>query len=455
MDDTHNIDVPASSPTNTERKQGWLKKRLPKSLFGRALLIIMLPIALMQTIVAYIFFDAHWQTVTANLSNSVAADISVAIQMYQQEPGAERAQRLDDMLRPKLQLSMALDTKKELPTALRNSFFSSLDKTLRRALTENLDQKFWFDTTRYPHHIDIRVAVDEGVLRFIVPRERVFAPTGYIFLFWLIMATVLLSLVSILFILNQARPIVKLARAADDFGKGRDIGTFKPSGATEVRQAGTAFLDMRERILRHVQQRTTLLAGVSHDLRTPLTRLKLHLALSDEDDNSQAAANDIKDMEQMLDAYLNFARDATDEKMRVSSLAVLLRDLIKTLPAPRPHLDIEGKLMANIRPVAIKRALANLINNAMHYGETVNIQAQQSSHHITVIIDDDGPGIAPQKRGEALKPFSRLDAARNQNVKGVGLGLSIAKDVIEGHGGMLTLSDSPQGGLRCHITLPL
>jgi len=433
----------------------WLKRYLPKTLFGRASLIIMLPIALMQMIVAYIFFDAHWQTVTANLSNSVAADISVTVELYEQDPGAARAQRLDEMLRPKMQLSVALKQDKALPTATRRAFFSSLDKTLRRALSQNIDNEFWFDTTRYPNQIDIRVAVDDGFLRFIVPRERVFAPTGYIFLFWMIMATVLLSLVSIVFILNQARPMVKLAKATEDFGKGRDIGNYKPSGSTEVRQAGHAFLEMRERIGRHIKQRTDLLAGVSHDLRTPLTRLKLHLALSEDDDETQAAQRDIVDMEHMLGGYLDFAQGVAREDIKAGSLRDILRGLAKQMESAHIEMDIDSPLQINMRMRAMKRAFSNLLENAAAHAKIIKISAAKQDESVLVFIDDDGPGIDVSQREDAIKPFIRLDPARNQNVKGVGLGLSIASDVIQAHGGTLQLQESPLGGLRCQISLPL
>ena len=445
----------AMSRAKRDPGEYWLKRYLPKTLFGRALLIIMLPIALMQIIVAYIFFDAHWQTVTANLSGSVAADISVAVALYEQDPGPARVIRVDEMLRPKMQLSVALEENKALPTATRRAFFSSLDRTLRTALTQNIDNEFWFDTTRYPNHIDIRVAVDEGFLRFIVPRERVFAPTGFIFLFWMIMATVLLSLVSILFILNQARPMVKLAKATEDFGKGRDIGKFKPSGATEVRQAGHAFLGMRERIGRHIQQRTALLAGVSHDLRTPLTRLKLHLALSDDDAETQAARRDIIDMEHMLDGYLDFAQGIAKEDVKMGSLKDIVEELASAMETANISINIGAPLTYNMRGAAMKRALSNLLENAAAYAGKIEVAGAKQDSSLVLNIDDDGPGIAEGERSEAIKPFIRLDPARNQNVKGVGLGLSIASDVIQAHGGTLQLLDSPLGGLRCQITLPL
>jgi len=432
-----------------------LKKYLPKSLFGRALLIIMLPIAIMQMAVAYFFFNAHWNQVTANLSDSVAADVSVAVQLYKQSPSVNRAERLDVMLRPNMELSVALEEGDTLPATTRDSFFSNLDKTLRRSLRSSLTDDFWFDTTRYPNHIDIRVAVDEGVLRFIAARERVFAPTGFVFIFWLITATVLLSLVSILFIRNQAKPITELADAADAFGKGRDISTYKPSGASEVRLAGQSFLKMRSRIQRHIEQRTTMLAGVSHDLRTPLTRLKLHLALQDENADNKAARQDIKDMESMLDGYLEFAGGLSGEETHPTDMPQFLAELIAKMDEPKAELFTEETVTANIRSKAFERAVFNLLSNAQKYANKSRVTLRQTDTHIYIAVDDDGPGIAEDQRREALKAFQRLDTARNQNIEGVGLGLSIARDIAQIHGGILRLEDSEMGGLRAVIRLPI
>ena len=439
-----------------------LKPYLPKSLFGRAILIIILPIAVMQMAVAYFFFNAHWDTVTASLSDSVAADVSVAVELYKQSPGPERAERLDNMLRPNMELAVALETEDTLPTLERHSFFSALDKTLRRALTQSLSDPFWFDTTRYPNHIDIRVEVDEGVLRFIASRERVFAPTGFVFIFWLLTATVLLTLVSITFIRNQARPIAQLSDAANRFGRGQDIADFKPSGASEVRIAGQSFLKMRGRIKRHIDQRTVFLAGVSHDLRTPLTRLKLHLAMQDDSKETEAAKRDIKDMENMLDGYLDFARGLTGETAKRTEIETYLRSIARKY-TPAPRLAVTGSPTAAIKPISLERAISNLINNAQKYGTKCRVSAEHATRltnkdmaHTGVLIhiDDDGPGIADKNFEEALKPFSRLDPARNQNIEGVGLGLSIARDIIQSHGGSLRLSKSDMGGLRASIHLP-
>ena len=434
-----------------------LKNHLPKSLFGRALAIIIIPIAIMQIVVAYIFFEAHWQTVTSRLSDSVAADIAVTTRLYDQDPGAARAQTLNALITPQMQISLKLAPDEALPTKTRNAFFSNLDRTLRRALSDALgDRPFWFDTTRYPNHIDIRVQSESGTLRYIAPRERVFASTGFIFIFWMAMATAFLSFVSILFILNQARPIVRLADAAEAFGKGENIDGFKPSGASEVRQAGQAFINMKDRIGRHIEQRTTLLAGVSHDLRTPLTRLKLQLAMADDTDDILAARRDITDMETMLNGYLDFARGLEGEDMAQLNINALIADVIAPMGAPKPQFTQGVQVKVTGRDLAIRRALTNIIENARAYAESVfiHVAAKDGADHIDIIIDDDGPGIPTEKRSDAFKPFVRLDAARSQNINGVGLGLSIARDAANVHGGDLILGDSPKGGLRVTFRLP-
>ncbi len=430
-----------------------LKRYIPKSLFVRVILIIILPVILMQIAVTYFFFNAHWARVTANLSDSVAANIAVAVQLYNEDPSVEKAQILDQLLRPDMQLSVVLREGDNLPTNNRNAFFSALDQTLRRALTNTIEQPFWFDTTRYPNHIDIRVQVDEGILRFIAARERVFAPTGFVFIFWLMTATILSTLISIFFVRRQARPIMQLAAAADAFGKGRDISNYKPSGASEVRLAGQSFLKMRGRIKRHLEQRTMMLAGVSHDLRTPLTRLKLQLAMQDEDEDVIAARNDVNEMEAMLSGYLDFARGLGTEKPEDVDLKHLVQDAVANLKGV--SLDFKIQNQVQLRPAMIRRAVINLVNNALKYGQHAWISSSLDMDSVYVHIDDDGPGIPPEKRSEAFKAFQRLDEARNQNIEGVGLGLAIARDIAQIHGGKILLVDSPKGGLRATLQLPL
>jgi two-component system osmolarity sensor histidine kinase EnvZ len=419
------------------------------------MLIIMLPIAIMQIAVAYFFFNAHWARVTANLSESVAADIAVATTLFKQQPTVARAEELDALMRPEMQLSVVFREGEELPVSQRRQmFFSTLDKTLRGALNETLEAPFWFDTTRYPNHIDVRVQVDGGYLRFIAAREKVFAPTGFVFIFWLITATVLLTLVSIIFIRNQAKPIRELADAADAYGKGQDLSHFKPSGASEVRRAGQSFLKMKGRIQRHMEQRTMMLAGVSHDLRTPLTRLKLQLAMQEDTEDTRAAIKDVEEMELMLNGYLDFARGLGQESPVVVSLPQFVNDLIVDERVELKGEDIEGDAEISVRPIALQRALSNLISNSLKYAGSCALTVEQKPNRLEFHIDDDGPGIPKDMRAEAFRAFSRLNAARNQNIEGVGLGLSIARDIAQLHGGSLTLDDSSLGGLKATISLP-
>ena len=409
---------------------------------------------IMQIVVAYMFFNAHWTRVTASLSDSVAADIGLSVELYKQSPGAERAVRLDEMLRPHMELSVQLAENEILPTANRRAFFSVLDKTLQRALQQSLSDPFWFDTTRYPNHIDIRVQIDDGSLRFIAPRERVFAPTGFAFIFWLVLASVLLTLISVYFIRNQAKPISKLAAAADAFGRGQEISDFKPSGAVEVRLAGHSFLKMRQRISRFMDQRTALLAGVSHDLRTPLTRLNLHLAMQEDNEENRAARADVKDMESMLQGYLDFARGLADEESERVDLKDFLSSIIRKTPEPRPNLDLADNGVLEIKPIGMTRAINNILSNAQKYGDKIDMSVIQGPKMWFIMIEDNGPGIPTENYKDVFKPFFRLDSARNQNIEGTGLGLSIARDIVRSHGGKIELGESNLGGLKTTISLP-
>ena len=323
---------------------------------------------------------------------------------------------------------------------------------MRKSLSKSITDPYWFDTTRYPNHIDIRVEVDGGVLRFITTRERVFAPTGFVFIFWLMATTALLTGISIIFAKNQARPIIELAKAADAFGRGQNIGKFKPSGATEVRLAGQSFLKMRQRLQRHIDQRKAFLAGVSHDLRTPLTRLKLHFAM--EDNPCGEAESDLLEMEQMLDGYLDFARGTASEKRTPHRLDTVIADTLNKYSQDIEFIH-DSSPTIDLQPSSFTRALNNLITNGLKYGETVRVTLSQTEHNIIIEIEDDGPGIPEYDRKRAFRPFQRLDEARNQNIEGVGLGLAIARDIIQSYGGKLSLEDSDMGGLNAKIMLPL
>jgi two-component system osmolarity sensor histidine kinase EnvZ len=435
----------------------WIKRQMPKTLFGRSLLIIVLPVAIMQIAVTYVFFDAHWQTVTARLSESLAGDIAWAVESYQEDPSAASFVRLSRRAEESMGLSVALQPGRKLPVSRHYALFAPIDQSLERALSDRLDEPFWFDTTRYPAYVDVRVAVPGGVMRVLAPRDRAFATQGHIFVLWMTVATVLLTAIAILFIRNQVRAIERLANAAEAFGRGGEVAAFKPHGAREVRRAAAAFLDMRSRIQRHIDQRTTLLASVSHDLRTPLTRLKLALALAEPSKRNDAMKRDLAEMEHMIDEYLAFARGEGGEAVET----VNLRELIEQVSEGAVHAGAKVSVIADpvltatVRPNALKRAISNLVMNAAAHGERIEVAARvRNQGGLEILVDDDGPGIPETQYEEAFKAFGRLDEARNQNEKGVGLGLAIARDVARSHGGDITLSRSPLGGLRAIVRLP-
>jgi two-component system osmolarity sensor histidine kinase EnvZ len=376
----------------------WLKRQLPTSLFGRALLIIVLPVALMQLLVTWVFFEAHWETVTSRLSRGLAGDVAWVAATYEDQPTAAGLAQIAERAQA-LSLSVALQTGRPLPTERRPALLT-LDRSLDTALDEALDRPFWFDTTRYPAYVDIRVQATGGVLRILAPRDRAFAGSAHIFVLWLGLATLLLTTVAVAFIRNQVRAIERLAAAADAFGRGSEPA-FKPHGAAEVRQAGQAFIDMRTRINRHIEQRTALLASVSHDLRTPLTRLKLELALSPPGPRVEAMKGDLADMEHMIDEYLAFARTAQGAGAGGESVErVSLRAVIDEVSAGAERagasvaVAAEPGLAAHVRPSAFKRALSNLVMNAAVHGEHVRVSARdRGDGDVEIVVDDDGPGI--------------------------------------------------------------
>jgi two-component system osmolarity sensor histidine kinase EnvZ len=434
-----------------------LKRRLPTSLWGRSLLIIVLPVLVMQVAVTWAFFDMHWQTVTARLSEGLAGDIAWASESYADDPTPRNLAVIADRAQRSMSLSVDLREGDTLPREQERGPIGVVDRTLEEALTSRLDRPFWFSTTQYPAYVDIRVQQPDGVLRIIAPRERAVATQAHIFVVWLLIATVLLMGVAILFIRNQVRAIERLAEAAEAFGRGEARERFKPHGAREVRAAAKAFMDMRDRIQRHIEQRTALLASVSHDLRTPLTRLRLELALAPPFKRSSAMQGDLDEMEHMIDEYLAFARGEAGEAAQPVSIGDLLAVAAEDARRAGAEVEIQAAegLAASLRPLAIKRALANLAGNAAAHGEHVRLGGRSTpSGGLEITVEDDGPGIPDDMHEEAFRPFSRLDASRNQNRKGVGLGLAIARDVARSHGGDITLDRSDLGGLRATLRLP-
>jgi two-component system osmolarity sensor histidine kinase EnvZ len=433
-----------------------LKSFAPKSLYGRTIAIVVLPIFLMQSVVTYVFFNRHWEEVTSSLAKNTASDLGLLVLEWEEATSPQERARLIGIANRELDIEMGFFSGGTIPDEDQRSIFDALNRTLNRELDWSLDVPYWYDTRGFDDEVEIRVQLDDGYLRFRVDRERVVARNGHLFIAWLIGVTILLGYIALIFLRNQVRSITRLAAAADAFGRGQDVRGFKPSGAREVRLAGQAFLAMQSRIKRFLEQRTEMLAGVSHDLKTPLTRLRLSLALQPQNDDVRAMAADVAEMEQLLNAYLTFARGDALALPEPVELNQFLTEIAEA--SARSGRPIEVTVADNISFSAqagnLRRAMSNLVDNAAKYGERVRLTGEVTREKIRLIVDDDGPGIAPEDRGEAMRAFSRLDHARNSNAPGSGLGLAIVRDVARAHGGSLELTEAPLGGLRAIVEIP-
>lgn len=432
-----------------------LKRFAPRSLYGRTIAIVVLPVFLMQAMVTWVFFNRHWEEVTSTLAKTTASDLGLLVKEWADRDAAGR-DRLVAQAAEELSIQMAFVEGGTIPEEDQRSIFNALNRVLDKELDWSLDVPYWYDTTGFDDEVETRVQLSEGYLTFRVARNRVVARNGHFFVLWLIGVTFLLGYVAIIFLRNQVRSITRLAAAADAFGRGEDVSGFKPSGATEVRQAGHAFLAMRARIKRFLEQRTEMLAGVSHDLKTPLTRLRLHLALQPDMPGAEDIKADVSEMEQLLDDYLTFARGDAEGSREGVDLAALSDDLAQKAARLGRHLetDVPEGLTLTAQAANLQRAVSNLLENAYKFASHVRLSAADTGDTTTIMVDDDGPGIPEEQRDEAVKAFSRLDSARNTNTPGSGLGLAIVRDVARAHGGTLRLDQSPLGGLRAVIHLP-
>ncbi len=432
----------------------FIKRFLPRSLLGRSLLIIVAPLVLLQMISGTIFYQSHWDKVSLRLARGLAGDVASVISLMRRYPDGQ--QWIFDLARNHFQVKASV-----LPGAILPNYppkgSGLLERTLIEALRSQLDNPFQIDSESIDRHVIIWVQSGDSVLELVTPRKRLFSSTTYVFVMWMIGVSIILFAVATIFMRNQVRPISKLAKAADAFGKGREVDHFKPEGASEVRRAATAFLAMRERIFRQISQRTDMLAGVSHDLRTPLTRMKLQIALMDVKDGAKELEADIADMERMLEGYLAFARGEGIEKPVAVNLTVMLGEIAARARREGGAIDLhcEGQIIAQVRPNAFKRCVTNLVENAVRYAQHVSVRLGSRKGRVEITIDDDGPGIAQEARGDVFKPFFRIEGSRNPETGGVGLGLTIARDVARSQGGDVELLDSPNGGLRVKVRTPL
>ncbi|MEQ1710778.1 MAG: ATP-binding protein [Hyphomicrobium sp.] len=438
-----------------------INELVPKGLYARTLLIIIAPIVVLEGVIAFTFMERHWQAVTRRLSEATARDIAALVDVYEGYQHDDDYSRLIEMARDTLNLSMQVLPAGELPAPGPKPFFSFLDKALSNEVRRHVKRPFWIDTVGDSRRVEVRVKHDHAILRFGATRTQTYASNSHIFLLWMVGTSVILLTVAILFLRNQIRPILRLSEAADAFGKGRPFPEdFKPRGAREVRQAAEAFIEMRDRIKTHVDQRTTMLAGVSHDLRTVLTRFKLELAFLPDSSDTRALRSDVNEMQHMLEDYLAFARGDGGEDAKATNLRELLEEIHDEAQVFGTQVELKLRkrrkdLVLPLKRQALKRAITNLVSNAARFGDQIVIRAATEGRWVRIEVDDNGPGIPAAERANVFKPFYRLDHARNQDEGNTGLGLAIARDIAKSHGGDVTLGESSLGGLKAIISVPL
>ena len=435
-----------------------IKQFLPSSLLGRSILIIVIPLILLQLVSAFVFYESHWNKVSTKLARGVAGDIAAVIDLLSQNNSPQGREAVIELASTRFGLEAQILDGEVLKNIKKDSAKSIFGRAaLLRSMNEVISNPFNIDRHKIEKHIVITIQLSQGVLKVVTNRKRIFSSTTYIFVIWMVGTAMILFGVATTFMRNQVRPIKRLATAADDFGKGRDAPGFKPEGASEVRQAAAAFISMRDRIQRQISQRTDMLSGVSHDLRTPLTRMKLELEVKFDPEMVEELKTDILDMEKMLEAYLSFARGEGEELAKEVDLSVILLDVVNLAKRNGTNIkyNVEDNIIITLKSDAFKRCLINLIENADRYADLVSISSNRSDQYVEIIIDDDGKGIPKNERENVFKPFYRLENSRNPETGGVGLGLSIARDIVRAHGGEITLEEANLSGLRVRVSLPL
>ena len=427
-----------------------IKDILPKGLYSRSLLIIIVPVVVLQGILTFVFLDRHWQLVTRKLSSAVASEIATFVDVA-----------------PSLGLNKVVELSKKFYDAEVNYMpnqklinnppkpINLVENTLSKELSKIMTDNFWVDAHTYEKRVIVQIEKEGGIYEFTIPRRNVYATNSHIFLVWMVISSLLLVSVAVIFMRQQIKPIEKLSKAAQQFGLGKKMENFKPSGATEVRRAAEAYLKMQERIERFIEQRTLMLAGVSHDLRTPLTRLKLQLEMLSDDKTNIELLSDVNEMQKMLENYLDFAEDVTREKAIKTDLKQMIKEIINSESIENKVIEFNVKndkpIFFECRAIAMKRCITNLLNNACSYGDDIRVALEKKKDVIDISIEDNGPGIDKTDYDKAIKPFIRLDSSRNQNIPGSGLGLSISQDITSNHGGKLIMSRSNLGGLKVQL----
>ena len=454
----HDIDADLSGSEPEDefeiRRDPWIKRVLPRTMFGRSLLIVVMPLILLQAIATWVFYDRHWAAVSWRLSAAVAGDIGLLIDALKLADSPFETARLLERAKTQTDLDVTIGRTKTLPPVL-PATGRLVEDQLSQAIEGRLNYPFRIDLLE-DGGAEIKVQLSDGVLSVGVPRNRLYSSTTYIFVMWMLGSSLVLLAVATVFLRNQVKSLRRLAEAADSFGKGRSVPSFRVEGAVEIRRAAIAFMTMRDRLQRQVRERTQMLAGVSHDLRTPLTRMKLALEMLGNDPAVTELKSDVAEMEHMVHGYLDFVRGEGTEASVETDISLLIEDLAADLRREGTPLTVTPppEFVMPVRPNALRRCLGNLIGNARRHASHVWLTGIVVADGIDILVDDDGPGIPPANRARVFRPFVRLDASRNPLTGGVGLGLTIARDVARSHGGDVRLETSPQGGLRARVHLP-
>ena len=432
----------------------FIKNLLPKRLFYRALLIVAVPVIVLQLIITIVFFDSLWIKTNKGMTKALVNEINTFIEVYDDE--IYKKDEITNLFSIYQNLNIQFIEDKNFDYSYDERWFSPIDRTLRRELKAIFGtNKFWFDTTNYKELIDLRIKYQNGYFKFLVPRDRVTSSSARIFALWITVPALIMVFISLIFLKNQTRPITNLAIAAEKFGKGEEIDEYKPSGAAEIRQAGYEFDRMRKRIIRHLNQRSEMLSGISHDLRTPLTRMKLQVAFIKDKDLGNKLTEDINEMEKMLNEYLQFTSSSYLEKDQNFNLSELIQKTIEKYNNKNIVSEVPTNISINGRKNLIKRCVNNLIDNAIKYGDKVKVELSRSTNNLFIKIEDNGPGIPEKEYENVFKPFYKIDKGRADSKSSVGLGLSIASDIIRSHGGNIKLEKSQMGGLGVKIFLPV
>ena len=430
-----------------------LKNLLPKRLFYRGLLIVAIPILVLQVTITLVFFDSLWIKTNKGLAKSLVSEIVTIIDIYNNESEYNK-KIVTDLYNKNFSFKVRFLENEKLPDIKVERWFSPMDRTLRRELKPKFNQ-YWFNTIGNKDVVDLRIKFRDGVLQIFFPKERIQTSSIRIFALWITLPAILMIAIAIIFLKNQTRPIIKLAEASEKFGRGEEIDEFRPSGALEIRKAGLEFEKMRSRILRHLNQRSEMLSGISHDLRTPLTRIKLQLAMIKDKNLSKKLTEDVDEMEKMLNEYLQFASSGAKEKTETFDLSELIENIINKYENPNISKDFKKRIYFNGRKNLIQRSVNNLIDNSIKYGEKTKLILEKKKSNIFISIEDDGPGIPKSEYENVIKPFYKIDKGRSETKSSVGLGLSISSDIIKSHGGDIKFAKSNLGGLKVMISLPV